>query len=160
MKVAAIFINYRTARLTFEAVVSLHERLGAVGPFGIWVIDNDSQDGSFALLSELVSAAECAPEVHVSAAPKNGGYGYGINFGVQAVFDAGHRPDYIYVLNTDAFAEPGALEELVSFMDQHPRVGLAGHRVQDFEGHTQGCGFRFPTAFSAVQVFWASAAHR
>lgn len=151
MKVAAIFVNYRTAQLTFEAVCALTEKLGFLEAFSVWVVDNDSQDGSFETLTALVGASKFVDKVFVLAAPKNGGYGYGINFGTQAIFAAGHRPEYIYVLNTDAFADPGSLQEQIAFMDEHPQVGMAGNRIRNFGNTTQGCGFRFPTVLGELE---------
>jgi len=144
MKVVAIFINYRTALLTFEAVKALVSELESLRDFHVLVVENDSRDGSFETLSRLVDENHLGAQVTVLAAPRNGGYGYGINLGVRAAFASGD-PEYIYVLNTDAFADPGSVAKMLAFMDANPKVGLTGNRIRAFDDQTQGCGFRFPT---------------
>ena len=57
MRVAAIIINYRTAELTAKVVNALLPELEAVGPAHLYLIDNDSQDGSAAALRQSAVAS-------------------------------------------------------------------------------------------------------
>jgi GT2 family glycosyltransferase/serine acetyltransferase len=151
VKVAAIFVNYRTAEMTARAVAALLAELQALGDHRVFVVDNDSRDGSFDRLSRAAQAQAWGPRVAVLAAPRNGGYGYGINLAVREAMAAPDPPDYFYVINTDATPDPGSVARLLAFMESHPEAGLAGSRVHDPEGVTQGAAFRFPSILSEIE---------
>lgn len=150
MKVAAIFINYRTAEMTLTALEALLNELSAVGSHHVFIVDNDSRDGSYETMCRGVEERALGDRVTVIAAPRNGGYGYGINVGVTAGLK-GQRPDYFYVINTDATPDPSSVKKLIDFMDDHPNVGLAGSRIHDEEETTEAAAFRFPTVYSELE---------
>jgi N-acetylglucosaminyl-diphospho-decaprenol L-rhamnosyltransferase len=87
----------------------------------------------------------------IIAAPKNGGYGYGINVGARAAFALPNPPEYLYVINSDASPGEGSLRVLIDFLDAHPDVGVAGSRVHLPNGRTQGGAFRFLSAISEFE---------
>jgi GT2 family glycosyltransferase len=48
---------------------------------------------------------------------------------------------YVFLLNPDAELKDGALENIVAFMDAHPRCGIAGSRIYNYDGSVQeSCG--------------------
>jgi glycosyltransferase involved in cell wall biosynthesis len=99
--VLTVILNYRTAEMTLEsAKAALREMEGIAGE--IVIVDNDSGDGSFEAMTEGVRAAGWT-RVRVLQSGRNGGYGAGNNFGVRAGLSDGRRPDYVYILNSDAF---------------------------------------------------------
>jgi GT2 family glycosyltransferase/serine acetyltransferase len=151
VKIAAVFVNYRTAEMTIQAVRALLAELEPLGPHRVYVVDNDSQDGSYERLSAAAEAHGWGARVAVLAAPLNGGYGYGINFAVRHALSTATPPDYVYVINTDATPEPGSLARLLAFMEARPEVGLAGSRVRGPDGVTQGAAFRFPSILSELE---------
>jgi N-acetylglucosaminyl-diphospho-decaprenol L-rhamnosyltransferase len=85
MKVLAIVVNYRTAKMTLAAVRALLAALEDVPGAEVVIVDNDSQDGSFEILSEAARTfgREGLAPVEVIATKKNGGFGYGVNAGVR-----------------------------------------------------------------------------
>lgn len=52
---------------------------------------------------------------------------------------------YLMPLNSDTVIQPGALAELVAFMDQHPEAGMAGPRLVRAGGELQPSCRNFPT---------------
>jgi GT2 family glycosyltransferase len=54
------------------------------------------------------------------------------------------------LLNPDTTVQPGAIEALVSFMIQHPKVGIVGSQLEDADGARQASGFRFHTWLSEL----------
>ncbi len=54
-------------------------------------------------------------------------------------------PDYVLLLNPDTVVHEGAIEALVAFLEQHPRVGVASPRLLNPDGTIQSAAFRFPT---------------
>ena len=53
--------------------------------------------------------------------------------------------EYVVVANPDAIPEPGAVDALRTFLDGHPRAGLAGPRMVYPSGAWQPSRRRFPT---------------
>lgn len=151
MKIAGIIVNYRTAELTAQAAKALSEDMAALGPSHLFVVDNASGDGSYEALVLSAERDGWGKHATLIAAPRNGGYGYGINLAVREALALADRPDYIYALNSDAFTTPGALGRLLSFMDSHPSAGIAGSTIQYPDGTFQAAAFRFPTVYSELE---------
>jgi N-acetylglucosaminyl-diphospho-decaprenol L-rhamnosyltransferase len=74
------------------------------------VADNASTDGSVERLRAKY------PELTVLSNPENGGFGRGANAG--ALYDTGARPDFIALLNPDAYAAPDWIERMTAWMDE------------------------------------------
>ena len=51
----------------------------------------------------------------------------------------------MYLLNSDAFIDPGALKTLVGFMEDHPKAGFAGSQLRGEDGAPHTTHFRFPS---------------
>lgn len=60
------------------------------------------------------------------------------------------RARHICVFNDDTIVHEGAFDALVRFMDEHPRVGMAGARLLNADGTVQNCAFREMTLASAL----------
>lgn len=151
MKIVGIIINYRTAEMTARAADALLAELERTGTCHLYVVDNDSGDGSFAYLQQEAVRRGWEDRATVLSAPRNGGYGYGINLAIERALSSEDRPEYFYVINSDAFADNGSVVRLVEFMDENPDAGLAGSHVHGPDGTSQGAAFRFPTAYSELE---------
>ena len=148
-RVLTVVLNYRTPDLTIRAIeASLHEMEGMAG--AVTVVDNDSGDGSFETLCAEVSTRGWS-RVRVLQSGRNGGYGAGNNFGIRHGLPDGSVPDYVYILNSDAFPEPGAISSLVDYMELHPKVGFCGSRIHGEDDVYHQTAFRFPTIFSEFE---------
>jgi GT2 family glycosyltransferase len=132
-------------------VNALRAEMRSLVPFCIYLVDNASGDDSVPLLEEAAKKHAWQGEVELIEAPRNGGYGYGINQAVRRALALSAPPTYLYVLNSDAFADPGSLARLVAFMEAHPDAGLAGSHIHGPDGKTQVAGFRFPTLWSELE---------
>lgn len=150
MDVATIIVNYRTAGATIKAVETLRNDLDKLEASIVVVVDNNSGDGSVEALNGAFSSPEWAGRVVVVSSGHNGGFGSGVNFGVQHVLKAHGRPRYFYVLNPDAMIDPGALNALIGFMGNHPDAGLLGNVVRD-QGADPIKAFRFPSVLSELE---------
>ena len=53
-------------------------------------------------------------------------------------------PEYVLLLNSDTIVEEHALGTLISFMDTHPRAGIAGSMLVAPDGTVESSPFRFP----------------
>jgi GT2 family glycosyltransferase len=142
-----VILNYRTPEMTLKAAeAALREIEGIAGE--ITIVDNDSQDGSFETLTAAVAGWD---RVRVIQAGRNGGFGAGNNVGIRAGLALGGAPDYVYILNSDAFPDPGAIGVLLDYLEGRPAVGLAGSYIHGPDGAPHCTAFRFPSVWSELE---------
>lgn len=146
-EVLCIILNWRTPKMTLEAArTALTAMNGIEG--AITIVDNDSQDGSFEYLSR---ETEHWPRVRVLSSGKNGGYGAGNNYGMRAGLPDGSKPEFYYILNSDAFPAPDAIRVLRDFLLSNPSVGFAGSYIHGEDGEPHQTAFRFPSILSEFE---------
>lgn len=149
MKVLIIIVNYRSAALTADALISLIPERERLPSCHVVVVDNASGDDSVAVLSQLIAkTAPLSDFVTLVGAEKNGGFSYGNNVGLHHWLAEHEAPDYVLLLNPDTIVRKDALSELVHFMDANAEVGIAGSRLEDPDGTAQCSAFRFPSVAS------------
>jgi GT2 family glycosyltransferase len=146
--VAVLIVNYRSAALTLECLGSLQaERARAELAIRAVVVDNASGDAPE--LARAIGERGWREWVELVAAPRNGGFAYGNNRGLERVY-AQRRPDYLYLINPDAQVLPGAIATLVRFLQTHPQAGIVGSSFQNADGSDWPIAFRFPTLASEL----------
>jgi GT2 family glycosyltransferase len=149
-RIRIVIVNYRTAGLVIDCLRSLVEEVAALGDCRTVVVDNGSGDGSAerigsAIASEGWSWAEMMPLVH------NPGFAGGNNAALRPILGDPCPPDYVLLLNPDTVVRPGAVRALVDFLERHPKVGIAGSRLEDPDGTPQRSAFRFPSAAGELE---------
>lgn len=151
MCVAGIIVNYRTAELSLKAVGSLLAEMQPLPRSRIYLVDNASADDSVPTFKQAIEREGWQNTVVLIGAPRNGGFGYGINLAVRRALAAGEPPAYFYALNPDALVEPGSLARLLAFAERHPEVGLAGSHIRGTDGQAQVAAFRFPSFLGEIE---------
>ena len=148
LNVAVVIVTYKTALLAIEALRSLTGERTAPGlQVRALIVDNSSED--LPVVEKAVTSNGWNSWVKLLASPRNGGYGYGNNLGVQHAYrDA--PPDYVYFLNPDAQVRPGAISTLVEFLESRPDVGIAGGSFELGDGSDWPIAFRFPSLLSEL----------
>lgn len=144
--VLTIILNYRTPDMTLEcAEAALAAMRGLPGE--ILIVDNASGDGSCEKIREAADARGWTGggRLRVMQSTRNGGFGAGNNIGIRNGLSDGSRPDFYYLLNSDAFTRPDTIRQLRDFLRLSPRVGLVGSRVVGVDGAEHCTAFRFPT---------------
>lgn len=101
---------------------------------GVIVVDNDSLDGSAAMVR-----AEF-PWVELIANEQNRGYGAAAN---QAF--ASSSSDYLVLLNADVVPQPGTLATLVQYLEDHSRAAIVAPRLLNPDGTLQPSSYPFLT---------------
>ena len=117
--VSIIYVNYNTKNLTTNSIRSIYNFNGT-SIKEIIVVDNDSKDGSVALIRELF------PEVIVIQNKKNIGFGRANNQGMEIA-----KGKYIFLLNTDTYLLNDAIDILFHFMEnrRNKDVGVVGAKL-------------------------------
>lgn len=147
--VLTVILNWRTADMTIRsAEAAIAAMAGIEG--GIVIVDNDSGDGSEAALRAAV-ADRGWDRVRVIQSGRNGGFGAGNNVGIRAGLPGGARPDYCYLLNSDAFPAPDAIRVLLDHMQAHPATGMAGSYIHGTDDAPHVTCFRFPSVASEFE---------
>jgi GT2 family glycosyltransferase len=124
----AVVVNYRCAAATLACVASLRAHAPEVV---IVVVENGSGDDSLQRLRAGLPEVGCC-ELLVAAT--NLGFGGGCNLGIAHAL-AGHRElRHVLLLNPDAVAMPGFLDELLATAARHPRAGIVGGTVVSLDG--------------------------
>lgn len=109
-KVLVIVVAYNGMRWLKRCLGSVYDQAD------VYVFDNDSTDGS----ADFV--AEHFPKAKLVRSADNLGFSKPNNLGFEYAIKKGY--DYVYLLNQDAWLEPGALEKLVAAAEAHPEYGV------------------------------------
>lgn len=110
-RIAAIILNWNNLTDTVACLDSLNQ--SHYPNLEIIVVDNDSRDGSAAVLAGM-------PGFHFIHNPRNLGFTGGNNVGMQAAFERG--ADYVLLLNNDATIAPDALGLLLETLESGAEV--------------------------------------
>lgn len=152
MKLLAIILNYKTPDMTTKALEALLLELRPFPDARVTIVDNDSQDGSFEKLQATVAENGWSDRVRVVASEYNGGFSYGNNFAIGDALEQGDVPEYVYLLNSDAFPDTDCVKELVDFLDANRDAGIAGSYVHGPEPVPHRTAFRFPSLQSEFEM--------
>lgn len=144
--ILTLILNYRTPDLTLKAAtVALREMRDLRGE--VLIIDNGSGDGSYETLQHEARLRGWlnSGRVRVVSSGRNGGFGAGMNFGMRLGLANGATPDFYYLLNSDAWPEPGGIRSLRDHLVSTPKAGLAGSHVRGVDAEPHRTAFRFPS---------------
>jgi GT2 family glycosyltransferase len=146
MLLSAIVVSYNTRETTLECLRCLRGEMASIAS-EIIVVDNASTDGSAAAIRKDF------PEATVLKNTENKGFGAANN---QAMRQA--RGEFFLLINSDAFAKPGAIAAMLDAMRQRSDVAVVGPRLLNSDGTMQRSCFRFPSPGRAwAENLWLSA---
>ncbi|MGF1512521.1 MAG: glycosyltransferase family 2 protein [Elainellaceae cyanobacterium] len=150
--ILVVIVNYRTPKLTVDALHSLVNEVQRLPEVQVVVSDNASGDDSVEVISAAIDREGWHSWVKLMPLDKNGGFAYGNNAVIQEWLAKENPPQYVWLLNPDTVVRPQALKILVDFMNAHPDVGIAGSRLEDLDETPQRSAFRFHTVFSELDL--------
>ena len=133
-------VSYNARQLLGQCLRSLFATLGARSPRAqVWVADNGSPDASADLVRREF------PAVRLIENRQNLGFARANN----QLLTLGRAP-YALLLNSDTIVQPGAIERLFTFMEEHPRAGAVGAELLNTDGTVQWSWSAFPTLWSEL----------
>ncbi len=150
--ILVVLLNFRTPDMTLQAAQAALIAMTDL-PAELVIVDNDSGDGSYEALSQAVTSEAWAEghNIRVLQSGHNGGFGAGNNVGIRARLCSGAKPDYVYILNSDAFPAPDAIRHLYSHLEANPEVGFTGSYIHGSDGEPHMTAFRFPSVWSELE---------
>jgi GT2 family glycosyltransferase len=124
-------------------LASLERNPPSAGSMDVWVVDNASTDGAVDMVrSEF-------PSVRLDVLSYNAGFCVANNVALRRA-----QARYVLVLNPDTEVSDGALDHMVSVMEEHPEVGMSGCRLVMRDGTFDHAAKRsFPTPLGALAHF-------
>jgi O-antigen biosynthesis protein len=122
-KISVIIVNYNVAFFLEQCLNSVAKAM-LLEPAEVWVVDNNSVDGSIELVKEKF------PWVQLIANKDNKGFSKANNQAMEI-----SHCKYQLLLNPDTVIEEDTLQKVVSYMDDHPDVGGLGVRMVDGKGN-------------------------
>lgn len=139
VELSIVIVTYNVRELLRDCLTSILESIGAFR-YNIWVVDNNSGDGTVEMIGQSF------PQVGLIASPRNGGFAYGCNLGLER-----SRSKYVLLLNPDTHLPPDALWQMLSYMDSHPDAAVAGPKLVRGDGSLDlACRRSFPSPSVAL----------
>jgi len=122
IKLSIIIVNYNVKHFLEQCLISVFKALENI-PSEVFVVDNNSVDGSCALVKERF------PNVKLIENKKNHGFSYANN---QAIKKA--NGEYILLLNPDTVVEEDTFSKSINFMETHVKAGGLSVKMIDGKG--------------------------
>jgi GT2 family glycosyltransferase len=136
--VSAVIPTWNSKELVVQCLESIYATTKELSLEVILVV-NGSQDGTQATVQDRF------PQVRSIDNRYNVGFTRATNMGIQRA-----RGRYILLLNDDTIVVPGALEEMVRYLDEHPDVGAIGPQLISADGAKQHCIHNFPSLLTEI----------
>ncbi|MDX1614264.1 MAG: glycosyltransferase family 2 protein [Candidatus Promineifilaceae bacterium] len=122
-----VIVNWNTRDHLANCLSAIEHNHGMVREaLQVIVVDNNSSDGSVALVEERFSWTM------LIANQRNLGFAAANNQGIER-----SRGEFVLLLNADTRLHVGALERLLSFMATHPEAAAVGPRLLNTDGSLQ-----------------------
>lgn len=131
--VSVVIVSWNTRELLRDCLASIFGQTGDIA-FEVIVVDNDSADGSAAMVHEGF------PSVIVIENTENRGFAAANNEGMAVA-----RGRYVLLLNPDTIVLDGAIQKTVRIAERTPNVAVLGCQVRLNEHEIQQTCFRFPS---------------
>jgi GT2 family glycosyltransferase len=132
-----IIVNYNSTDCLLNCLDSVYGDLSGM-PATLWIVDNGSTDGIDRVPARF-------PEVHLIMNQQNLGFGAAVNQALKHTSSA-----HIVLLNPDSLVIKGFFHTMIAFMEENPRIGIAGPGIRNADGSVQGSARSFPTPLTAL----------
>lgn len=139
--IACIILNYNDSENTLNLLHRIYD-FDALDV--IIIIDNCSTDDSW----ERIQEVRC-DRVHICKTEKNGGYGYGNNYGVRYAKSIGC--DFALIANPDVFFDNSLVQKFKSVLEQNERYSVVSGIQRDIRNNEIiGTAWKIPRIWSYI----------
>ena len=133
IKVSILIVHYNTPGLLRQTLRAIR-RAAPRCRYEILVVDNNPGCRVFDWLQTDF------PEARVLISESNLGFGQGMNLAMREA-----KGELFFVFNPDTVLQPGTIEALVDYLQEHEEVGLVGPKLCHPDGGLQYSCYRFMT---------------
>jgi len=142
MKLSIIVNHYRTPEVLKNCLNSVKEDLKDAGfEWELIVTDSATIEKTEQMMAEEF------PDVIFIPAKDNIGFGKSINIALERA-----KGEYLFIINADiVIDEKGAIEKMLSYMAEHPEIGMLGPKLWNINNTWQQSAFRF---YTPMTVFY------
>jgi GT2 family glycosyltransferase len=151
MKLLVVIVNYCVAPLTIDCLRSIAGEIECVPGTKVEVCENGTGDDSADRIQKAINDNGWGSWCSLTAISPNRGFTGGNNAILKPAMEASEPPRYFLLLNADTIVRPNAFKGLLDFMDAHPKVGIAGCRLEEPDGTPQRSAFRFQSPASEFE---------
>jgi GT2 family glycosyltransferase len=123
-KVIAVIVNYNKPFDTLRCIKAILKN--SQKPSAIIVVDNASTDNSVSILQN-------SHQIELIVNQQNKGGSGGFNTGIEAALR--YKPDYIWLLDDDAYPDIHYLHFALATFDRYPNTGVVGAQILDIDNH-------------------------
>jgi N-acetylglucosaminyl-diphospho-decaprenol L-rhamnosyltransferase len=143
VKLLVVIVNYRVTHLAIDCLHSVAKEIAGVPNSHVVVCENGTGDDSAQRIQQAIDHNGWQTWCTLTALDVNLGFTGGNNAVLRPALQSATPPQYFLLLNADTIVRPNAFKALVDYMDQNPKVGIAGSRLEDPDGTPQRSAFRF-----------------
>jgi GT2 family glycosyltransferase len=123
LRLSVVIVNYNVKYFLEQCLYSVFKALRDI-PSEVFVVDNNSVDGSVALIREKF------PQVRLIQNTENTGFSSANNQALRLA-----SGEYVLLLNPDTVVQEDTFQRMLQFMDAHPDAGAAGIKMLDGKGN-------------------------
>jgi len=138
MDLSIIIVSFNTKDILIDCLRSVVKRTQGLD-YEIIVVDNASADASVQAVEKF--SVKIKNLVLIKNA-KNIGFGAANNQGIKKA-----KGKYFLLLNSDTLVRDNVLVKMHTFIERHPKVGIATCALRNADGSLQGTGGYFPNLF-------------
>ena len=145
MKVGIVIISYNNENHIVEAIESIKNQ--TLKDWVCVMVDNGSTDPTF----EIIQKAIEGDQRFLARKKSNEGPAAGRNVGYAML---PKDIEYVHFLDGDDVLKPTYLETLVSYLEEHPEVGLAACQFDEIDFDSNDCGKGHRSRFAPNKMGW------
>ena len=122
-KLTVVIVSYNVRAYLEQCIVSVQRAAEGID-YEIYVVDNDSQDDSVPYLRKRFGQ-----HITLIESPHNLGFARANNIAIRQT-----QSEYVLLLNPDTFIAEDSLNQVLGFMDEHPKAGGVGVKMHNADG--------------------------
>ncbi len=140
VKLSIIILTWNSEHLLRRCLSSLQAN-ATLNNYKIIIIDNNSTDGT----RELLKSIDSKDSYQIVFNSHNRGGGAARNQGMKMA-----KGEYILILDVDTIVTSGAIDKLISYLDNTIKCGLVAAKMTDIDGRLQYTCRTYPTIVSKL----------
>jgi hypothetical protein len=135
--VSVIIVSWNAKEYLLHCLESVYQQIPMLNG-EIIVLDNASSDGS------VEAVRKRFPDVRIIENRSNTGFARANNIGIE-----NSNGRYLFFINSDIILRPECTSRLISYMDEHPTVGILGPKILNPDLTLQRSFRPFPTIWNS-----------